>query len=153
MDITGNPNATMKYVDYEEQVIFKYGVELVGWTFDRFVCPSSLSTSLPGLMKLFGAINNGECKFVKLSPLEVKKRREERDKQIGNGGISVKVRKTRKDIGSKRPRTKGKKKAVEVNDVDDDDDDEDRDSDEENRPRKRLSHKSAEVVSAQADDD
>jgi hypothetical protein len=118
-------------------------------TFFRFVCPSSLSTSLPGPKNLFGAINNGECKFVKLSPLEVKKRREEHDKQVGNGSIPVKVRKTRKDIGSKRPRTKGRKKAVEDNDVDDD---EDRDSDEENRPRKRV-HKSAEVVSAQADRD
>jgi hypothetical protein len=46
VDVTGNQNATMKYIDYEEQVIFKYGVELVGWTFDRFVCPSSPPPSL-----------------------------------------------------------------------------------------------------------
>ena len=131
MNITGDPKATMKYVDYEELVVIKHGVELQGWTFDKFACPSSLSTSLPGLRKLLNAINNGDCKFVKLSPLEIKKRRDEREKRIEDGTITAKVRKTRKDVGTKRPR-KGKKKAAEV-----DDDSDDRDSDEENRPQKR----------------
>jgi hypothetical protein len=131
----------MKYVDYEELVVIKYGIKLQGWTFDKFACPSSLSTSLPGLRKLLNAINNGECKFVKLSPLEVKKLREEREKQIEDGAITVKARKTRKDLGTKRPRTKGKKKAAEV-----DNDSDDGDSDEDNRPRKRRSLKSAEIV-------
>lgn len=130
----------MKYVDYEELVVIKYGVELQGWTYDKFVCPSSLSTSLPPLQKLLNALNNGECKFVRLSQLEIKKRRVERQKGMEDGTISMKVRKTRKDIGIKRPR-KGKKKAAEV-----DDDSDVRDSDEENRPRKRVAHRSAETV-------
>lgn len=143
VNITGDPKATMKYVDYEELVVIKHSVELQGWTFDKFACPSSLSTSLPGLRKLLNAINNGECKFVKLSPLEIKKRRDEREKRIEDGTITAKVRKTRKDVGTKRPR-KGKKKAADAS-VDEDNDD-DRDSDEENRPQKRRSRKSAETV-------
>lgn len=142
MGITGDPKATMKYVDYEELVVFKYGVELLGWTFDKFASPSSLSTSLPGLRKLLDAINNGKCKFVKLSPLEVKRRREEREKQVEGGTITAKTRKTRKDAGTKRPRTtKGKKRAA------DNVSDSNAIGSEDNRPHKRRqSYKSTEIV-------
>ena len=55
----------------------------------------------------------------------------------------MKIRKPRKDRGTKRPRTKGKKTAV--NDAEDDDD-EGGDDDEEERPRKRRAPKSAETI-------
>ena len=67
----------MQYANYEELVIQKYGVELQGWTFEKLVNPSLLLTSLPGLQCLLDAINNRDCKFTKLSPLEVKKRHKE----------------------------------------------------------------------------
>ncbi|KDR64866.1 hypothetical protein GALMADRAFT_149222 [Galerina marginata CBS 339.88] len=133
VDITGDSKATMKYVDYEEQIVQKYGIELQGWTFDKFACPSSLSTSLPGLRNLLRAVNNGDCRFVKLSPLEVKARHEEREKQIEEGTVAVKTRKRRKDIGSsKKSRTssKGKKRAADT-DSDDDGDG----SDKQSRPK------------------
>ena len=60
----------------------KHGVELQGWTFDKFASSSSLSTSLSGLHKLLNAINNGECEFVKLSSLKIKKWCDEHEKQI-----------------------------------------------------------------------
>jgi hypothetical protein len=134
----------MQYTNYDELIIQKYGIELQGWTFEKLVNPSQLSTSLPGLRRLLDAINNGDCKFVKLSPLEVKRRREELQKKQDDGIVPVKTRKPRKDRGTKRPRTaKGKKAAV--NDAEDDDDEGDND-DEEERPRKRRAPKSAETI-------
>jgi hypothetical protein len=115
--------------------VLKYGVELQGWTHDKFVCPSSLSTSLPALQALLDAINNGVCKFIKLTPVEVKTRREQRQKQINEGTVVVKQRKQRSDIGAKRPR-KGKGKALAG----------DEESDEGERPRKWRAAKSTETV-------
>jgi hypothetical protein len=123
----------MQYVNYDE-LIQKYGVELQGWTFEKLVNPSLLSMALPGLRRLLDAINNGDCKFIKLSPLEVKMRREELQKKQDEGIAPVKARKPRKDRGTKRPHTKGKNKAAD--NIEDDDNDE-LDEEEEERPRKR----------------
>jgi hypothetical protein len=49
----------MQYVNYKEVIILQYGLELQGWTYDKFVNPSELSTSLPSLRKLLDAINTG----------------------------------------------------------------------------------------------
>jgi hypothetical protein len=57
----------MQYVNYEEAIVQCYGVLLKGWTFNRFVNPSELSTSLPPLQKLLNALNDGSCKIVKLT--------------------------------------------------------------------------------------
>ena len=144
MEITGDEKALMQYANYEELVIQKYGVELQGWTFEKLVNPSLLSTSLPGLRRLLDAINNGDCKFIKLSPLEVKKRREELQKKQNEGTAPVKVRKPRKDRGTKRPRRKGNKQGLEG-----DDDGDDEEQEEEERPHKRP--KSTEIVPAEID--
>jgi len=138
----------LQYVNYDE-LIQKYGVELQGWTFEKLVNPSLLSTALPGLRRLLDAINNGDCKFIKLSPLEVKKRREELQKKQDEGIAPVKARKPRKDRGTKRPRTKGNNKAVDH--VEEEDNDE-LDEEEEERPRKCRAPKSAETVPAEMDD-
>ncbi|KAF8801632.1 hypothetical protein BYT27DRAFT_7114532, partial [Phlegmacium glaucopus] len=134
--------AVMQYANYDELIIQKYRVELQGWTFEKLVNPSQLSTSLPSLRRLLDAINDGNCKFVKLSPLEVKRRREELWKKQDDSTVPVKTRKPRKDRGIKRPR-KGKKNAV--NDDAEDDGEED-DEDEEEWPRKRRVPKSMEIV-------
>jgi hypothetical protein len=143
VDITGDKNATMKYTEYEELIVLKYGVELQGWTYEKFVCPSFLSTSLPPLQALLDAINSGRCKFIKLTPVEVKRRRDERQKQINEGTIAIKQRKQRSDIGAKRPRKgKGKAPAVDAGDTDEDE-----------RPRKRRAVKSAEAIVSDEDRD
>jgi len=80
--ITGDEKALMQYANYEELIIQKYGVELQGWTFEKLVNPSLLSTSLPGLRCLLDAINNRDCKFTRLSPLKVKMRHEELQKKM-----------------------------------------------------------------------
>ena len=146
VEITGDDKVLMQYTHHDE-LVQKYGVELQGWTFEKLVNPSQLSTSLPGLRCLLDAINNGDCKFVKLSPLEIKKRHEELQKKRDEGTVPVKTRKPRKDRGTKRPRTKGKKKAGD----DADDDDEEPDEEEAERPCKRRSLKSAETIPAEID--
>ena len=89
VEITGNPNAVMQYVNYEEAIIQWYGIELKGWTYDNFVNPSELSTSLPSLQKLLNAINTGDCKFVKLTAEERRKWLETYKKKIANGELKV----------------------------------------------------------------
>jgi hypothetical protein len=96
----------MHYTDYEEKVVQCYGVELIGWTYEKLVNPSELSTSLPGLRQLLEAINTGSCKFIKLTQTQLKQRREEHQKAIDDGSLPApKTRKPRKDRGIKRKRT------------------------------------------------
>ena len=105
VEITGNWKVTMYYVDYEEKIVQRYGIELVGWTYRKFVNPSELSTSLPGLQQLLDAINNGTCKFIKLTPLQLSERRHALQKSIidGEGNVlAPKARKPCKDRGTKR---------------------------------------------------
>ena len=93
----------MHYSDYEEKIVQRYGIELVGWTYEKFVNPSELSTSLPGLQQLLDAINNGNCKFVKLTALKLSEHRQELQKSISEGNMPApKGRKPRKDRGTKR---------------------------------------------------
>jgi hypothetical protein len=103
VEITGNEKVTMHYVDYEEKIVQRYGIELVGWTYEKFVNPSELSNSLPGLQQLLDAINDGTCKFVKLTPLQLSKRRQALQKNVSEGNVPApKGRKPRKDRGTKR---------------------------------------------------
>ena len=140
VDITSDKNATMKYTEYEELIVPKYGVELQGWTYDKFVCPSSLSTSLPALQALLDAINNSRCKFIKLMPAEVKTCCEERQKQINGGTIVVKQQKQRSNIGAKRPwKVKARAPAVGT------------DTDEDEHPCKWQAAKSTEAVDSDED--
>jgi hypothetical protein len=106
VEITDKANVTMHYADYEEKVVQRYGVELIGWTYEKLVNPSELSTSLPGLRQLLEAINTGSCKFIKLTKAQLKQRRDEHQKAIEDGSLPApKTRKPRKDGGTKRKRT------------------------------------------------
>ena len=62
----------MHYVNYKEKIIQCYGVELIGWTYEKLVNPNHLSTSLPGLRQLLDAINTSYCKFIKLTQAQLK---------------------------------------------------------------------------------
>jgi hypothetical protein len=44
VEITGDDKALMQYTHHDE-LVQKYGVELQGWTFEKLVNPSQLSTS------------------------------------------------------------------------------------------------------------
>ena len=133
----------MQYANYEELIIQKYGIELQGWTFEKLVNPSLLSTSLPGLQHLLDAINNRDCKFTKLNPLEVKNCHEELKKKQNEGTAPVKTCKPCRDHGTKRPCRKGNKQGLEH-------DDNDKEQEEEERPRKCP--KSTEIIPAENND-
>lgn len=120
VEITGNPRAAMQYVNYEEAIVQRYGIELQGWTYDKLVNPSELSTAVDPLRKLLNAINSGDCKFVKLTAEERRKRRETYNAKIASGELKAHTRKTRSDSGKKKKRiaVEGIKffKAAELND-------------------------------------
>ncbi|KAJ7695223.1 hypothetical protein B0H17DRAFT_1198912 [Mycena rosella] len=62
IDITGKPNAAMAYVNYEEYVVHRYGVELTGWTPDKWCSLSELTSSIPVLRMLLNALKAGGMK-------------------------------------------------------------------------------------------
>lgn len=94
----------MQYTNYEADIVIKYGIELVGWTHDKFCNPSELSNSLEPLRTLLDALNNQMCKFVKLSPQDRRTREAKYQADVASGIIPGKQRKTRKDSGTTRKR-------------------------------------------------
>jgi hypothetical protein len=127
----------MQYVNYEEAIVQRYGIDLQGWTYDRFVNPSELSTSLPLLRKLLNAIDTGDCKFVKLTAEERRKRLETYKKKVANGEIKARERKIRSDAGKRK-----RKDRDSLNEGSDDEE-----SDGENlHPRKKHSGRSKAII-------
>jgi len=98
----------MNYARFEEEIVLRYGIILEGWTYEKFVNPSELSSSLPGLTKLHDALKSGECRFVKLSADERKARMEKYQEKLSSGEIQQFQRKRRCDAGVRR---EGYKKA------------------------------------------
>ncbi|KAF7341569.1 hypothetical protein MSAN_02053800 [Mycena sanguinolenta] len=122
--ITGNPNIRMDYIYFEECIVLKYGIDIVGWTCARFVNPSDLSSSLTVLTTLRDAIRDGTCKFVKLTAAERKARREKWNADVVAGTVIPRSRATRSDAGVKRKASERDEDDDEVNsDVPQEDDD------------------------------
>jgi hypothetical protein len=106
VEISGNPQAVMQYANYEEGIIQCYGIELRGWTYERIVNPSDLSTAVRPLGKLCNAINSGNCKFVKLTAEERHERLEAYKAKIATGEMKACERKQRSDAGLKKRKSK-----------------------------------------------
>jgi hypothetical protein len=144
----------MHYVNYEEAIVQRYGIELIGWTYDKFVNPSELSTAIEPLRKLLDAINNGHCKFVKLTKEERQKRLETYRAKIATGELKAQGRKTCCDAGVKR---KGKAKKTVTNDGSSSDDEEDLSddtdevSDQESRHKQRATIKRRRVSNSESE--
>ncbi|KAF7371510.1 hypothetical protein MVEN_00005800 [Mycena venus] len=102
VDITGNADATMAYVWYEEDIVQRYGIVLEGWTGVPFQNISTVSTSLGNLRLLLDAIKTGECGFRKLSPEEAATRKAKWDADVAAGIAIPKHRAQRSDAGQKR---------------------------------------------------
>lgn len=107
----------MQYTNYEEGIVWRYGVLLEGWTYDKLVNPSALSTAIEPLRPLHDALNDGTCHFVKLTALQLKEHIDSHQTDVNKG----QSRKVRKDAGKKHRRSN----AVEFRESDDDDEDED----------------------------
>ncbi|KAJ7166463.1 hypothetical protein C8R43DRAFT_1122032 [Mycena crocata] len=100
--ITGDENAAMAYVWYEEDVVQRHKIKLVGWTYPELINPSELSTSLPPLNDLHDALKADTCKFVKLDAAEVASRKTAWLEDVAAGRIERKHREERSDKGVKR---------------------------------------------------
>jgi len=98
----------MNYAQFEKEIVLRYRIILEGWTYEKFINPSKLSLSLPGLTKLHNALKSGLCKFVKLSADERKARMEKYQEKLSSEEIQLFQRKRRCDAGV---RQKGYKKA------------------------------------------
>lgn len=92
----------MRYVNYEEEIVIRYRIKLEGWTYENFKNPSKLSSSLPPLRALSDAIDNGTCKFIKLTAAEKKKFEQDFTAKVQTGEVTLRKRKIRKDAGKKK---------------------------------------------------
>ncbi len=97
----------MQYLNYERDIVQKYHIKMVGWTHEKFVNVSELGNSLEPLEKLWNALKNGTCKFVKISSTEVATRQERTRQAVVAGEVAApKQRKIRKDKGIAKGRRK-----------------------------------------------
>ncbi|KAH9929137.1 hypothetical protein B0H21DRAFT_826223 [Amylocystis lapponica] len=155
VNITGKKKAQMNYVNYEKEIVLKYGVELHGWTHEKFANPSNLSTSVSPLRILLDAIEQGECRFVRLTATERAAKEKDYDRRAAAG--EVPKRKKRKDAGGKHV-SQGKKRARPERGDDSSsssDDDNEPDGERPNkraRPGKRKAVKSAATVPTDDED-
>ncbi|KAJ7041291.1 hypothetical protein C8F04DRAFT_898607, partial [Mycena alexandri] len=108
----------MEYLHYEESIVLRYGVQLIGWTPGRVKDDKSptgwidgpirnisdLSSSLPVLTTLRDALKSGDCKWVKLTQEERKERQRQWDEKVAAGKVVPRARKQRSDVGKKRKR-------------------------------------------------
>ena len=97
----------MQYVHYEEEIVLKRGVKLVGWTYDNIVNPSTLSSAIQPLRNLRDAIKQGQCHFRRLSPQEVNNFKATYEDKVRQGQIVRRQRKPRKDKGVRRRKATG----------------------------------------------
>jgi hypothetical protein len=107
----------MNYSHYQEQVIFRYGVDYVGWPIGAppFMNPSNMSSAAVPLEILRDALKAGTCRFVKLTPEELKEKKAVFRQRIEAGDVQPLRRKQRKDAGKQRK----KNSALEAVDISD----------------------------------
>ncbi|KAJ7189797.1 hypothetical protein GGX14DRAFT_408549 [Mycena pura] len=108
-DTSQVPDARMAYTWHEEDVVQQYGVVLEGWTPDRFVDPSDLSTSLAILCTLLEALWARDCTFRKLGPTEAAERRKKWEEEVEAGLVTAKHRAPCCDAGIPRKRARNER--------------------------------------------
>ena len=109
-DVTGQEGVIIHWIRFKEKVVLHYGVDLVGYTYEKIVNPSELSSALEPLQELLDALKNGTCKFVKLTNEQRKERQEAFNAKMNTGEITTQKRKRRSDAGEKRSGAKRKRK-------------------------------------------
>ena len=101
--ITRQQNVTMNYVNYEDAIVERFKVKLVGWTFKQFVSPTDINT-VQDVRELRNALKNGACHWVQLSPQALKDHVAAVDERRKQGEVVGKKRKERNDKGVARTR-------------------------------------------------
>jgi hypothetical protein len=114
VEITGLENIRMQYEHYVPKIVLKHGVELVGWTANRFANPSQLSSALDGLFTLRDALLEKRCAWKRLTSDELQQRQKEYDAAVTNGTVNPRTQKTRKDAGKPRKKAGGGEKSAEL---------------------------------------
>ncbi|KAH9918042.1 hypothetical protein B0H21DRAFT_713170 [Amylocystis lapponica] len=108
VEITGNKKAGMQYINYEKDIVLRYGIKIHGWTHEKFANPSDLSTSLPPLCMLQDTLLKGTCRFKKLFAAELADYQKAYDDRVAAG--EVVSWKPWKDIGGRHAGGGRKKK-------------------------------------------
>lgn len=104
----------MEYVHYHRDVVKKYDVELLNWPHHIFACPSSLGNSFPVLERILSALQNGDCKFERITPERVMELDVQYEADIAAGiKPGPKVRAIGSDTGMKKKRKGGEQSTVE----------------------------------------
>lgn len=106
----------MQYSQYIQRIVKPYNVGIVGWTHKTFGSPSCLSEGEAEIQKLFNAVLDGSCKFIRFSTDE------EREAHIMEHEASVKsgtMVLVPPKLKGKKGKAKGKAKHSEVVDEED----------------------------------
>ncbi|KAF8163728.1 hypothetical protein B0H34DRAFT_650411 [Crassisporium funariophilum] len=111
--ITKEKTAVMAYEKYEIDIMQKYKVKLVGWTFGtKIVSPYNIH-SVGDLRTLTEALRSGSCRWVNMSPLEATKHAADYERRKADGEVVEKKRKRRSDADT----VKGPRKKPGINDT------------------------------------
>jgi len=143
--VTGSKVADMNYDNYDEKIVQRLKVKLVGWPFDKVISPAKLYT-VSELRTLRDTLRSGACCWVRLSKQELKVLANETAVRREGGEVIGKTRKARSDKGVKTGPRRKPGACDESSDSEGNDDD-GLDSESVQRSRKR---KPAQVDSTQA---
>lgn len=113
----------MHYTRYEEEIVQRYGIDLQGWTYEKLINPSKLSSSIPPLKALRDALVTGTCKFVKLTAAEKKEREATYMASIKSGEVELRKRKRRSDAGIRKKSKRARKEDGNTSSEDNEDED------------------------------
>ena len=91
----------MNYANYDMQVIQKFQVKLIRWTFNKFISPFEIHT-IDDIHMLVQALHCRRCHWVRMTAAEVTKHAGGMEARKAAGEIIGKPRKVRSDLGSKR---------------------------------------------------
>jgi hypothetical protein len=141
--VTQSKAADMNYDNYDEKIVQKLKVKLVGWPFEKIISPAKLYT-IDELRTLRDTLRSGACCWVRLSKQELKVLANETAMRRERGEVIGKTRKARSDKGVK---TGPRRKPGACDESSDSEGDDDEGSDSVQQSRKR---KSAQVDGAQA---
>jgi hypothetical protein len=104
--VTGSKVADINYNNYNEKIVQKLKVKLVGWPFEKIISPAKLYT-IGELRTLRNMLRSGACCWVWLSKQELKVLANKSAMRRKRGEVIEKTRKTRSDKGVKTgPRRK-----------------------------------------------
>jgi hypothetical protein len=115
--VTWCNTAVMNYVNYETQIMQRYQVKLLGYTYCKFISPYNICV-VDDLHVLRDALQCGSCCWVRMTKSEVSKHAAEIAKCEAAGEVVMTKRKQGSDKGMKR----GKWAMKEANGGDDEDD-------------------------------